>query len=157
MTLDPVSVSRLTLVHPRLRDIVYRMFDILSPMNPFRVAQGLRTYSEQDALYAQGRTASGAHVTNAIGGFSAHNFGLAVDLYPLNPDGSIDWNPAHPDWKQMESVMITCGLESGATWKRLVDAPHGQLVTPIWPITPTDAMRAAYLNGQLPAVWGMDK
>ena len=33
-----------------------------------RIICGTRTYAEQDALYAQGRTAKGAKVTNAKGG-----------------------------------------------------------------------------------------
>lgn len=41
---------------------------------------GLRTYEEQNALYAQGRTAPGNKVTNAKGGFSNHNFGIAFDI-----------------------------------------------------------------------------
>ena len=40
-----------------------------------RVVQGLRTWTEQDALYAQGRTAPGKVVTNVRGGYSWHCFG----------------------------------------------------------------------------------
>src|SRR3712207_6669181 len=35
-----------------------------------KVISGLRTYAEQNALYAQGRTKSGRIVTNARGGYS---------------------------------------------------------------------------------------
>jgi len=45
-----------------------------------KLISGLRTYEEQDALYAQGRTAPGPKVTNAPGGHSNHNFGLAFDM-----------------------------------------------------------------------------
>jgi hypothetical protein len=41
--------------------------------------QGVRTFAEQDALYAQGRTRKGLRVTNAKGGQSYHNYGLAAD------------------------------------------------------------------------------
>lgn len=41
---------------------------------------GNRTWAEQDALYAQGRTKPGAIVTNAKGGYSNHNFGIALDF-----------------------------------------------------------------------------
>lgn len=41
---------------------------------------GFRSPEEQDAIYAQGRTKSGPKVTNARGGFSAHNWGIAVDV-----------------------------------------------------------------------------
>src|SRR5881397_2564020 len=39
-----------------------------------RVISGLRTYDEQNDLYAQGRTEPGKIVTNARGGYSNHNF-----------------------------------------------------------------------------------
>src|SRR5690348_15494967 len=41
------------------------------------VTSGSRTYAEQNALYAQGRTKPGNIVTNARGGYSWHNFALA--------------------------------------------------------------------------------
>ena len=43
----------------------------------------MRSSAEQDELYTHGRTAPGPIVTNAKGGFSAHNFGLALDFVPL--------------------------------------------------------------------------
>ena len=45
-----------------------------------KVISGLRTYDEQNDLYAQGRTKPGRIVTNARGGFSNHNFGIAFDV-----------------------------------------------------------------------------
>ena len=45
-----------------------------------KVISGLRTYTEQDELYAQGRTTTGPKVTNARGGHSNHNFGIAFDI-----------------------------------------------------------------------------
>ena len=44
------------------------------------VIGGLRTYEEQNELFAQGRTKPGRIVTNARGGFSNHNFGIALDV-----------------------------------------------------------------------------
>lgn len=41
---------------------------------------GYRTVAEQDALFAQGRTKPGPRVTDAPGGLSLHNYGLAVDV-----------------------------------------------------------------------------
>ena len=41
-----------------------------------KVIGGLRTYEEQNELFAQGRTKPGRIVTNARGGFSNHNFGM---------------------------------------------------------------------------------
>ncbi|MBH8600228.1 M15 family metallopeptidase, partial [Thermoactinomyces sp. CICC 23799] len=40
------------------------------------ITDGLRTFAEQNELYAQGRTKPGKIVTNAKAGQSYHNFGL---------------------------------------------------------------------------------
>src|SRR5947208_1116522 len=45
-----------------------------------KIVDGSRTYKQQDALYAIGRTKPGHIVTNARGGFSNHNFGIAWDI-----------------------------------------------------------------------------
>src|SRR4051812_28460317 len=39
-----------------------------------QIISGTRTYAEQDALYAKGRTTDGPVVTNARSGYSNHNF-----------------------------------------------------------------------------------
>ena len=44
------------------------------------VTQTYRTYQEQAALYAKGRTAAGPAVTNAPPGYSWHNFRRAFDV-----------------------------------------------------------------------------
>ena len=74
---------------------------VIDPL-PYRytVQQGLRTIAEQDALFAKGRNAQGqvvnasAVVTNARGGQSSHNYGLAIDVYPI-VNGAIDWGFAN--------------------------------------------------------------
>ena len=45
-----------------------------------RILSGSRTYSEQNLLYQQGRTRPGEKVTNARGGESNHNYGIAFDV-----------------------------------------------------------------------------
>lgn len=40
---------------------------------------GTRTVEEQNRLFAQGRTAPGPKVTDAKGGLSTHNYGIATD------------------------------------------------------------------------------
>jgi hypothetical protein len=47
-----------------------------------KVIGGLRTYEEQNELFAQGRTKPGRIVTNARGGYSNHNFGIAFESSP---------------------------------------------------------------------------
>lgn len=52
-----------------------------------QITSGYRSFAEQNKLYAQGRTAPGKIVTNAKGGQSNHNYGLAIDYVLLSADG----------------------------------------------------------------------
>ena len=91
--IDKITEERIKLLHPSVRDEVKILIDkintcVLTGSAKVRIAQGFRTFAEQDALYAQGRTKPGAKVTNAKGGQSIHNYGLAVDIV-LIIDGKI--------------------------------------------------------------------
>lgn len=89
------------------------------------VTQGLRTYQEQDALYAQGRTKPGKVVTWARGGESWHNFGRALDVAFL-VDGSPSWNEGLP-WESVGMVGEAVGLEWGGRNRGgKIDRPHFQ-------------------------------
>ncbi len=101
------------------REMVTKMkqagYDIL-------ITSGLRTYEEQDKLYAQGRTTPGAIVTNAKGGQSFHNFGVAFDCVPLI-DGKPNWNSPYT---LTSKIGKECGLEWGGDWATFPDKPHFQ-------------------------------
>jgi peptidoglycan LD-endopeptidase CwlK len=150
---DANSETRLSFVYPGLADKVRQLADLLKKQGvTIIVVQGLRTGEEQDKLYAQGRTTFGKVVTNARGGWSWHNFGLAVDCAPLEAS-MIDWNASHPAWKQMEEAGVSLGLTSGANWLRLKDAPHFQLTGRFPEAAPDDEVRALAKAGGLQAVW----
>jgi len=81
------------------------------------VVHTLRTYEEQDALYEQGRTEPGKIVTNARGGKSWHNFGLAID-FAFEQDGTQHptWSTAGSDiddWRLLGSMGEAIGFEWG--------------------------------------------
>lgn len=88
------------------------------------ILSGLRTWAEQDALYAKGRTAPGPKVTNARAGYSNHNFGIAFDIGVF--EGS-RYLPDSPKYKAVGVLGSELGLEWGGNWKSLVDQPHFQL------------------------------
>jgi LAS superfamily LD-carboxypeptidase LdcB len=88
-----------------------------------RVVQGYRTFEEQDALYAQGRTQPGPIVTNARGGQSYHNYGLAIDVAGLNANGSINWKI---NYVQISKIAKYYGFEWGGNFSR-PDRPHFQM------------------------------
>jgi peptidoglycan L-alanyl-D-glutamate endopeptidase CwlK len=93
-----------------------------------RIISGNRTWAEQDALYAKGRTAPGPKVTNAKGGQSNHNYGIAVDLGLFTTDGR--YLEESPLYKEIGKVVAKFPeLEWGGSWKTIVDEPHVQYRT----------------------------
>ncbi|EAC7139307.1 N-acetylmuramoyl-L-alanine amidase family protein [Listeria monocytogenes] len=92
------------------------------------VAQGYRSKTEQNALYAQGRTKPGSIVTNAKGGQSNHNFGVAVDLCLYSSDGKkVIWESTTSRWKKVVAAMKAEGFKWGGDWKTFKDYPHFEL------------------------------
>jgi peptidoglycan L-alanyl-D-glutamate endopeptidase CwlK len=58
--MDKVSEARLSLVHPKLAERIRQMALMLQQEGiEIRVTQGLRSWSEQNALFAKGRTEPG--------------------------------------------------------------------------------------------------
>lgn len=156
--MDDISEARLKLVHPALAAKVRAMgAQLASEGVCIRVDQGLRTVAQQNALFAEGRTAPGEVVTNCPGGHSYHNYGLAVDCVPsLFPEGvkfAPDWNEKHPVWKRMVAVGESLGLNCGADWRTFPDRPHFQL-TGVFPVGhPPESVLQLYATRGLPAVW----
>ena len=93
-----------------------------------KVLSGLRTYEEQNDLYAQGRTKRGSIVTNARGGYSNHNFGVAFDIGVFEGSRYLDESPKY---KAVGVLGTDLGLEWGGNWKTIQDEPHFQL-RPKW-------------------------
>lgn len=88
---------------------------------------GTRTYAEQDGLYAQGRTKKGSKVTNARGGYSWHNFGLAFDFGLFSMDGKTYFGESEHYKTLGKLAMSIPNTTWGGTWKKPVDEPHIQL------------------------------
>jgi hypothetical protein len=88
-----------------------------------RITDGFRTVEQQDAIYAKGRTAPGSIVTKAKGGYSNHNFGLAVDVAPFE-NGKLNWNTKY--YPIIGLIGESRKLEWGHRWVALDDKPHFQ-------------------------------
>ena len=93
------------------------------------VTSTLRTFHEQDQLYAQGRSMPGNIVTNAKGGESRHNHGLAFDIAFRSPPASSPFGEENP-WNQVGAIGKALGLEWGGDWVGFRDRPHFQLPSP---------------------------
>ncbi len=85
-----------------------------------------RTLSEQEALYAQGRTTPGKIVTRAKPGQSAHNYGLAVDCVPMIA-GKPAWDSKHIAWQHYGNIVRAVGLEWAGDWTTFKEYPHAQV------------------------------
>lgn len=140
--MDKISLQRIETAHPKLRSELKSIFakinGALTGKAICRFAYVLRTFEEQKALYAQGRTAKGKIVTNAPAGLSLHNYGLAVDIVLLkdtNKDGTFEtasWETnidfdgdGIADWMEVVAVFKNYGWEWGGDW-RFKDFPHFQ-------------------------------
>ncbi len=90
-----------------------------------RFISGTRSYEEQTALYAKGRTAPGPKVTNAKAGESFHNFQIAVDTGIFKGKTYLPESPAY-SW--LGPIGEALGLEWGGRWST-PDKPHFQYKT----------------------------
>ncbi|MER2293971.1 MAG: M15 family metallopeptidase [Desemzia incerta] len=89
-----------------------------------QISSGFRSFTDQNALYAQGRTKSGNIVTNARGGYSNHNFGLAVDYFLVSDDGSKALWTVNDKWKRVAAIGKELGFSWGGDWESFPDYPH---------------------------------
>ena len=92
-----------------------------------KVICGTRTYEEQDALYAQGRSTPGPKVTNAPAGYSWHNFGVGWDFVVFDSTGQPQWES--PLMEKCGRIAESLGLEWGGHWTNFQDIPHIQIKT----------------------------
>ena len=139
-TWDKHTNRRIGLLHPLIRRYVaLAVNELEKEHNIFvRVSDGLRDFDEQDRLYGSSRTSKklyergvnveyanpkGSWRTNAKGGESFHNYGLAVDLVEIR-DGKAHWGDAK--WDIISEVFKKHGFE----WlfeQIKKDKPHFQM------------------------------
>lgn len=139
---DKVTLERIKLLHPELiteaSNIYKEIQSVLKGKAICRFSHTLRTFEEQNTLYAQGRTKPGKIVTNARGGESMHNYGLAIDIVLLvdkDKNGTFEsasWETnvdfdgdGIADWMEVVKIFKMYGWEWGGDWK-FVDMPHFQ-------------------------------
>jgi peptidoglycan L-alanyl-D-glutamate endopeptidase CwlK len=126
--LNAASEARLAEINPQLANRIRAMAaDLRAQGINVMVTSGYRSFAEQNALYAQGRTKPGNIVTNARGGQSLHNYGLAVDVVPIGANGQPNWNVPNSTWQKIGAAGKRQGMEWGGDWTSFVDRPHFQM------------------------------
>jgi peptidoglycan L-alanyl-D-glutamate endopeptidase CwlK len=98
------------------------------------ITDGFRSVDEQNTIYEQGRTTEGNIVSNAKGGESYHNYGLAIDFALETPSGDVIWDRQYDrndngksDWSEVVKIAKSLGFEWGGDWKDFKDYPHFQM------------------------------
>jgi hypothetical protein len=128
---------------PGLADVLTSVIDPL-PFT-YSVQQGLRTIAQQNALWQEGRNSAGQivgdTVTNAKGGQSPHNYGLAIDVYPI-VNGKLDWGfdgsasqptaAALPAWQTLWDAVAAAGLVSGKDFRLSSGYDPGHIEVASW-------------------------
>lgn len=147
--------AKLKLLYPDVQVRVIRFLNTFYTHHRriLNVTQGLRTFKKQDWLYAQGRTRPGDVVTRARGGYSYHNYGLAVDLAFAGLDPYLDRETEELRdylWDEIGRHGEMAGFLWGGNFAGISDRPHLQIgygrTIRQW--------RSVYKIGGLRGVWG---
>ena len=133
MTADPRSEENILTLDPAVQEVARRFLeqanDSLKESGlTAKIISGTRSYAEQDLLYAKGRTTPGRRVTNAPGGHSNHNFGIAFDIGLFRGKSYL---PESHHYQRLGQIGKGLGLEWGGDWRRFTDEPHYQM-RPNW-------------------------
>ena len=131
---DGPSKQHLLTLHPKIRqDVIDSIMAVHAIGVELRITYGLRTFAEQDKLWAKGRTQPGPKVTNAKGGQSYHNYGFALDFCLLHKDNTVSWSMHEDlnkdgidDWHNVVTAFKAKGFEWGGEWQSIKDNPHFQ-------------------------------
>jgi peptidoglycan L-alanyl-D-glutamate endopeptidase CwlK len=150
MTFDERSEIQLATLHPEAQKAARAFLGVAKVICAkvgcdVKIISGTRSYMEQDALYARGRTTPGKKITNAAAGHSNHNFGIAFDVGIFRGKEYCD---EHPLYHELGTLGKSLGLEWGGDWKSIVDEPHYQL-RPHWATGMTERDMLAALRNRV--------
>ncbi len=122
---DPRSETNIITLTPKVQVLARQFLGICKNRGlDVRIISGTRTYAEQDALYRKGRYGNKEpRVTNARGGSSNHNFGIAWDV-GLFQNGKY-LTTVNP-YKQLATLALPQlpNLKWGGHWTSFPDYPH---------------------------------
>ncbi|MFU0790329.1 M15 family metallopeptidase [Virgibacillus proomii] len=124
-----------TELHPVVEENKDKLIQLAAEKNiQVIITEALRTIEEQNKLYKRGRANDGAIITNAKGGESFHNYGLAIDFALENEQGQVIWDTSYDgngnnqsDWLEVVEIAKELGFEWGGDWNGFKDYPHFQM------------------------------
>ncbi len=137
--MDLLTIQRISEAHPKIRKQLLEQYkeanNLLGKGARLRFAYVYRSNALQDKLFNQK-----PKVTNAKGGQSIHNYGLAFDIvliYDNDGNGTFEeasWSQIRDfdkdsiaDWTEVTKYFKSNGWEWGGDWKGFKDAPHFQM------------------------------
>lgn len=136
-----INHPRLRGTHPNLQTKAVTLLEMAKADGiTLLITQGLRTFAEQGALFKKR-----PKVTNARGGQSMHNYGVAFDVAVM-VNGKISWDEKL--YRGLGKYADAVGLDWGGRW-RFVDYPHFQLKG----LPNYKALLALHQKGGVKAVW----
>jgi peptidoglycan L-alanyl-D-glutamate endopeptidase CwlK len=131
MTFDERTEKNIATLHPKAQERAREFMRLAVPAMrehglDVRIIAGWRSFAEQDAIYAEGRTQPGKIRTNARGGYSWHCWAGAFDVGLFSGRAYLGDSP---QYAELGKIGKAAGLEWGGSW-RFVDEPHFQLRPP---------------------------
>lgn len=129
--LDSRSEGCILTLLPGTQKAARKFMDLAQSVNlgaTVKIISGTRTYREQAAIFAQGRTRPGRIVTKAGPGQSNHNFGLAFDVGLFDGQEYVDREKPYETLGRFIGDKVE-GLEWGILVNGDIDRPHYQIRT----------------------------
>ncbi len=126
-TFDKTSENNIATLAPKVQALARKFLKLATTEGrDVRIISGTRTYAEQDALYKKGRYGSTEGiVTNAKGGQSNHNFGIAWDIGIFEGGKYITADKKYTALAGLVMPNLP-ELEWGGNWTSFKDNPHYQ-------------------------------
>ncbi len=124
-------VKEINSLLPLLDRLAFQFYEYASAIGlDLRITSAFRSVEKQNEYWNQGRTTAGDIITNAKGGESFHNYGVAFDIvdrkkgYNLSDE---EWQTLRFIWRYITYKETGHWGEWGGDWTSFIDKPHYQL------------------------------
>jgi hypothetical protein len=133
--IDSYTVDRINTLHPKVRTLFFAFVveaSLYYPIHVVRIAESYRTPEKQASDYKIGRTIlydeDGNPLTPVTWTLNSyHNYGFAIDLAFIKPDGNPDYDTPNL-YDRLQGLYTKYNLEWGGVWSdENKDPPHYQM------------------------------